>query len=272
MCKLGESFVSETGSSTGWGYESQVELDGFLITIPETGGIKWDTGKDRFYSVTGELFAIDHREVRLANYGPDVRYVSIFLSYQEVLKYLSLLIGDTPRCRLFITNKKGDKRLAQCFAELVRTIMLVSANCPAGQDRSLRHLKECLISVWLYNIHHNYSQMLSNPGNIRKLAPHSVNLVAAYISANYDKDLTVSQLAVSAGVSIRTLQLSFKSFKNVTPMGYLRRVRLENARSMLLDPNCELTVKQISDRCGFSDYYLFAKHYYSAYVEHPKKT
>lgn len=272
MCKLGDSFVSLTVSRTGWGYESHAEVDGFLVIVPETGKIKWDTYKDKYRANEGQLFAIDHREVNGASYEPHSRHASIFLSHTELFRYLSLLVGENPRSRLHLVENTAGNVEARCFVELVKTIIFLSSNTSSGINRSIGHLKECLINFWLHNISHNYSRELREPGSMRKLAPHSVNLVAEYILINFDKDLTVSQLAISAGVSIRALQLGFKKFKNTTPIRYLRSIRLQKARAMLMDENLELTPQEVSEKCGFSNYYFFCKHYHFEFLEKPVNT
>jgi transcriptional regulator GlxA family with amidase domain len=54
-----------------------------------------------------------------------------------------------------------------------------------------------------------------------------------YLRANLDKPVTMHALAAHCGVCERTLQLGFRKSKNITPMEYLRLLRLQGAREAL---------------------------------------
>jgi transcriptional regulator GlxA family with amidase domain len=47
--------------------------------------------------------------------------------------------------------------------------------------------------------------------------------------------LTLAEAAACAGCSVRALQLAFRSYRGMTPMAALRRIRLEAARATLAD-------------------------------------
>jgi hypothetical protein len=78
----------------------------------------------------------------------------------------------------------------------------------------------------------------------------------------------------SAGVGARALQLSFAGHYGSTPMGYLRRVRLDRAHCELqaADPARGDTVGQVARRWGFAKRSRFAASYRRAYGVSPSHT
>jgi AraC-like DNA-binding protein len=69
------------------------------------------------------------------------------------------------------------------------------------------------------------------------------------------------------------VQHAFQRHLGTTPMGYLRRVRLERARRELRAASpAQTTVTEIASRWGFSSPSRFTAHYRTAYGELPRDT
>lgn len=85
---------------------------------------------------------------------------------------------------------------------------------------------------------------------------------------------TVTDVARAAGVGPRALQLAFAHHLGLSPMGYVRRVRLECAHRELqaADPTAGDTVAAIAGRWGFAKPDRFAVAYRAAYGETPSHT
>ena len=103
--------------------------------------------------------------------------------------------------------------------------------------------------------------------------PWTLRRAIAFIEANADRDITIADVAGTACVTIRAVQLAFRRHLGTTPMAYLRRVRLDHARAELLagTPGRD-TVTQIAARWGYSRANVFAAHYRAAYDELPSQT
>jgi AraC-like DNA-binding protein len=101
-----------------------------------------------------------------------------------------------------------------------------------------------------------------------------VRRAVAYIDANPDLAITLSDIAQAAYVTPRALQIAFRRHLDTTPMNYLRRVRLERVHEDLLvaDPNAGATVTEIATRWGFFGLGRFAGYYHAAYGETPSQT
>ncbi|HKT58378.1 MAG TPA: helix-turn-helix transcriptional regulator [Microbacterium sp.] len=94
-----------------------------------------------------------------------------------------------------------------------------------------------------------------------------------YIEDHPDDPLRVEQIAESAGLSVRSLQNGFRRELEVTPLGYLRRIRLIHARDELLDADAaETTVTEVARRWGFVNLGRFAGDYQELFGEKPSRT
>jgi len=107
-------------------------------------------------------------------------------------------------------------------------------------------------------------------GRAEELAAPQVKRVEEWIDAHYANAITIVDLAVVAGISVRSLQAAFRRLRQCTPMEALVRRRLEAARDALREP--EATVTQVATDCGFFHFSRFALKYYRAFGETPSKT
>jgi len=101
--------------------------------------------------------------------------------------------------------------------------------------------------------------------------PETLRRAIGFIEANADLPLTMADVARGANVSIRAVQLTFRRHLATTPMRYLRRVRLDQARVDLQAavPGDGITVTEIAMRWGYPSSSRFAAHYRAAYGEPP---
>jgi len=110
---------------------------------------------------------------------------------------------------------------------------------------------------------------LRSPGRVPSAA---ARLAAEFIDGYACQPLTLTGIAAQVGVTPRALQYAFRRQYDTTPMGYLRRVRLERAHQDLLaaDPAAGTTVAAIARRWGFSRPDRFAAAYRTAYGRPPR--
>ena len=91
--------------------------------------------------------------------------------------------------------------------------------------------------------------------------PQDVARTLTYIKNHLDSSVTVSEMAKNAFISVNTLERHFADSLQMTPLEYLRRVRLSKAEELL---RSDLSVGQIADACGFSDY----SHFIAVFKQH----
>ncbi len=105
------------------------------------------------------------------------------------------------------------------------------------------------------------------------VTPYYVRRAEELIRSKYREPLSLSDLVAASGVSGRSLHFGFRSFRDDSPMGYLKRYRLDRARQMLREgaPD-QLTVTQVALANGFAHPGKFTQDYARRFGELPSAT
>ncbi len=90
-----------------------------------------------------------------------------------------------------------------------------------------------------------------------------------YIRKNFHKEISIEKLAQVAHLSISALERRFKKYLAKTPKQFIRQIRLENARRLLIET--QLPIAQIAYQSGFSDHSYFSKHFKLMFAELPSQ-
>jgi AraC-like DNA-binding protein len=268
-------------------YGADVEIDPdrlddfFLVQIPVTGHAAIECGNCRFDSTPQAASLVSptlplHMRWHAGNAQVCVRFERHLVeqhcaahlghALDEPLEFEPQLRLDTPAGRYFL-------RLVRLFAE-----ELTLARCrdgdahPLANARVAEHFSSALLNALIYGQASNISAALGRAETAP--APHFVRRVEDYIRHHYAETLTVEKLAFVAGVSARTLFSGFRDFRHVTPMAYLKAVRLEQARQKLQSGEVGgiAAVTKVAFDTGFSHLGRFAQHYRSRFGELPSAT
>jgi AraC-like DNA-binding protein len=93
-----------------------------------------------------------------------------------------------------------------------------------------------------------------------------------WLRGHLAEPIDLEQLASVAGVRPRTLETHFRTFLRTTPLGWVRRMRLANARRELQCGGADATVTAIALASGFSQLGRFAAEYRAEFGEVPSVT
>ncbi|MDR7185497.1 AraC-like DNA-binding protein [Microbacterium trichothecenolyticum] len=101
----------------------------------------------------------------------------------------------------------------------------------------------------------------------------AVRRAKVFIDEHASVPITLVDVADAARLSSRHLQGEFRRYYDITPMAYLRRVRLDLARDALLraDPGGD-SVARIAHASGFNHLGRFSAAYREAFGEYPRQT
>ncbi len=94
--------------------------------------------------------------------------------------------------------------------------------------------------------------------------------VLAVLRAMYDNietPLTLESLAETAGISRRQIERQFKLLLGEAPAQTYRNIRLDRARTLLMETN--LSVMEVSIAAGFNSDGVFSRHFKARYGESP---
>jgi len=87
------------------------------------------------------------------------------------------------------------------------------------------------------------------------------------------KKVTISSLAEEFGVSEQTLQNAFKSLFDMTPNRFLRNLKLNHVRKVLIGASpIDQTIVQAANRWGFTHMGHFSRYYTDLFGENPSVT
>jgi AraC-like DNA-binding protein len=133
----------------------------------------------------------------------------------------------------------------------------------------VRRLRETLLACFLVE---NWPEVADSSGTPSAAGADAVDRLEAYIRDNWDKPMTVEDMAQACNVSMRSVFLAFKRRKGVSPMAYLRGVKLDQARRLLLEGGPQTSVMDVAMRCGFASFGHFARRYEERFGELPSLT
>ena len=88
-----------------------------------------------------------------------------------------------------------------------------------------------------------------------RISPFTMSI--KYIEQNFNKKISLNDIARYSGISRKYFGEYFKKFTNKTPFEYINEYRIERAAEMLL--YTDLSITEIAFECGFNDTSYFSK-------------
>ncbi|UVF19150.1 AraC family transcriptional regulator [Microvirga terrae] len=245
----------------------------FLLPSKGQGRLVVDRREFEVSDQHGVVFAAG--PPRTLRYLDDCLMSILLMSRRKAAEQCTKLLGrDLDRDLKFDTsfdlsspNGQSWVRLFQyATAELASLHSLFRSVAAARQQ-----LEQTVLTGFLLSQTHTYSDALLRPQS--SAAPFYVKRAEAYIEAHFSEPLSLADIAAQAGVSARSLQNGFQSFRGMTPMAFLRSLRLRRAQEALLlaDPACA-TVTEIALSCGFNHMGEFASLYRRTFGVSPRQT
>lgn len=256
-------------------HESQAHIefrdDDYVRVQICTGGNGRTSFNGNGIDVTPDVLVWSPADARM-EFGATLEQFALRVDRAALENDLAALLGSRPREPLAFEPGAGStspaaQRLRNNVLHAVASIDLADGPLPgpivADVDRSLR------LSM-LYALPHNYSALLEAPA--RHAAPWQVLRIEQWIDANWRQNVTIETLAEVSGVSGRSIFATFKVARGYTPMAYLKKVRLDAARRMLMRAAPGASVTAIGLACQFANLGHFAQDYRHHFGELPSET
>jgi AraC-like DNA-binding protein len=152
------------------------------------------------------------------------------------------------------------------LAGLLRTVETSGADV---HPRHLELLERGLVSGLLVSQDHSYSEELT-AAPVRQVPRTALDRVTEAIQRAPDREYSLADLARLAGTSARSLQYSFQERYGISPMRYLRQVRLDRVHHDL--EQGAGTVTEVACHWGFTNPGRFASAYRERFGESPTAT
>jgi AraC-like DNA-binding protein/mannose-6-phosphate isomerase-like protein (cupin superfamily) len=113
------------------------------------------------------------------------------------------------------------------------------------------------------------SRHYSNIKTTKARALVRIGKVIDYMENNYPNNICIEELSEMSFMSTRNFMRIFQGAVGLSPINYLKQVRLQKARYLLRESNNQ--VAEISSLCGFTDSNYFIKCFRHAYGITPNK-
>ena len=213
--------------------------------------------------------AIDVRALQQATYSAEFAMLVLRVRRQRLEQKAHALLGHRPRGVLrFLPGTPPGGLPRQGWRPLAAMLAALDAD-PADMPRAiLAPLEDAVLSGLLLSQPNSYSAELSRPA--ASVAPRHVVRAEEFVREHLHLSLTTEMIAAHVEVSVRALFDGFKTFRGVSPAGYVREAKLRHAREDLA-VNGE-SVAAVAARYGFGQTSNFAVRYRQRYGELPAAT
>ncbi|MFI6033450.1 AraC family transcriptional regulator [Streptomyces sp. NPDC051315] len=255
------------------------DLGAYHVDLPLSGRLQWSQAGRESALATPARAAVFQPEGRtsLERWHPDCRLIAVKIEARALERHLERLLGRPVRTPLRLAPELDPTSgPGATWARLARLVVAEMDN-----DGGLLHqplltaqLAESLLTGLLLATGHAYREDLDTPpAAAAPTAARPVERVLDAVHAHPERPFTTVELAAVAGVGARWLQVAFRRQLGLSPMAYVREVRLARIREELTraDP-AGTTVADVAFRWGFGHLGRFAEKYRERYGELPSET
>jgi AraC-like DNA-binding protein/mannose-6-phosphate isomerase-like protein (cupin superfamily) len=113
------------------------------------------------------------------------------------------------------------------------------------------------------------SRQYSNIKTTKAKALVRIGKVIDFLENHYHENIYIEALSEMAYMSKRNFMRTFQGAVGLSPINYLKQVRLQKARALLRESNRQ--IEEISSLCGFADSNYFIRCFRQAYGTTPNK-
>ncbi|MNY10757.1 HTH-type transcriptional activator RhaS [compost metagenome] len=207
------------------------------------------------------------------NWSSDCRKIVVRIERNALERHAVSLLGRRPRQPLgFQVGMDLSRAAGRAWSNM--------AHCVFEELQRAPHLFEAPLIRTQFEQTLMTTLLQWQPNNLQgeehehknKVLPRYVKLAEEYLQAHPEQPITAEMLANLTGVSARSLYSGFQSFLGMSPMRYLRDIRMERVRQDLLDPHKPRSVTEIATHWGFFQLGRFATEYRNRFAEAPRET
>jgi len=207
-------------------------------------------------------------------WAPGLRQLMLTIDKSLIDHHLRNLLNEPLHAPLRFETVMDLKRGGEGITAATKTLRRALAQCGKADPPPVlvKEIEQVILTALLLGQQHNYTDRIFSPQPLP--TPRIVRRVLELIHSSPDAAFTVADLAEFAGVSERSLHSAFRRQLGTSPMSYVRRHRLEQAREELMrsDPSTGVKVTDVALRHGFTHTGRFAAAYRARFGESPSAT
>lgn len=187
----------------------------------------------------------------------------VYVSVKTMENLISFVLGDNEKAKDILLSV--DKNFEPIFSKttnsnLAKILIEIIKNCKEPTP-NLSALTELRLAQFLIEAHETFTSATVSPQKIKD--DSIISAVAQYLSTNYDKNDTISAVALSFSISESQLRRRFIAVYGIPPIVYKNRLRCKIATTLLT--RTHNSISEISYKIGYtdtSDFYRAFKKYY----------
>jgi AraC-like DNA-binding protein len=242
----------------------------YLVQMPLAGRASVDCGKEHVDSGPGLASVLNPSELTVMHWRADNDQLMVRIDRSLVERAIWAQLGRK-------TNGPLNFQLGFRWQDSMpwRCLMQYLVDCVAGDFDPIKYrliaanIEQLVVSTLLATQPHNFSDHKAPHRSV--VLPRHVRKVEEFLRMNAQEPISAEQLAALAGVSLRSLYAGFKEYCGVTPMQYLKQLRLEGARNMLLHEGDSVTVATAAMQWGFAHLGRFSVEFKQQFGESPSE-
>ncbi|WP_191089332.1 helix-turn-helix transcriptional regulator [Microbacterium radiodurans] len=238
-----------------------------IVAHAVTGHHRWQVGSESGDGRTP--FIVPPEQEFRADFG-DLHLRTFSVATDALEHVMRALLGDDPT-RLQLSGLNRRSRNPRLVAETLRYIEATAladeqiAASPLMRTQLMHQAVAAFLTA--------FPLVDADDLDRRRPTARTVRRAVAFMEEHVGEAISIGDIAVAAGTSVRALQSAFHRAFGIPPSTYLRRLRIEGAHAELraAHPGSS-TVREVATRWGFAHTGRFAQLYAAIYGEHPSHT
>ncbi|MEV7085549.1 AraC family transcriptional regulator [Streptomyces sp. NPDC093085] len=254
-------------------YEAEVEIDSepletlYAANVTLSGeAVVWASGH-RLRAGPGDVVVFNSTGSTKMRWSRGFSVLSVLFSRVALERHLARMTGASQIRRISFESMTAAGHVLHQGHAFVDFAQLGARTGPVLPV--VTELERAIMTNLLLSQPHNMTGELLG---VRPAAASVVDRALEVIHSCFAEPLSVSTIAERVGVGERALQSAFQKRFGRSPMTYLREVRLDRVRQLLLESASDVTVAEAASDCGFQHLGRFAAHYRAHFGELPSTT
>ncbi len=280
--RLDTRLYFRSGRDVGLGrmcYGAGVDIDPgalknfFLLQMPVRGHETIVAGPHTVYSTPAMASMVSPSMAFHMRHGAGTEKLFLRIDRAALERQFLMLYGQPPRGAIeFVPGIDLGSTPGQALQRLTGW-MFAEASDGAMLEQPLVsvRIEEVLMTTLLEGLAHNQAQQMRD-GGTSTVSPRFVRRAIDYMLAHCHEPLTAGDIARQAGVSTRSLFAGFRSYRDTTPMAFLRDLRLDRVHAELQLASGPGMVTTTAMRWGFMHLGQFSAAYRRRFGVLPSQT
>lgn len=253
--------------------EPDVFEDFYLLLIPLEGGSQARCGSRTYQGGTGTSMILPAEQETSILWSDMTRKLVVQIDRRKLTGKLESFLGDSLPHSPRFSMEAQDVLFPTSPLRQSLQAMLSIACAPElpGKNLMLPAFEDAFFASVLHFHQSDMSDAIRD-GAFSSACPKAVRRAERYIEAHLADPICIEDLAQAAGVPERSLFDGFRRFREMSPMRYVRFLRLHQVNRILREGDCGQPIAEIAATWGFGHPGRFASEYTKQFGESPSET